>query len=231
MEVDAVIYYVVMDPVRATYEVQNLGWGIEQLTLSALRNVIGSLDLDHTLSSRDNINTQIRAALDTSTQPWGIKVLRVELKNINPPVEIKLTMEKQMTAERTRRAVVTTAEGEKSAAILRAEGEKQSKIVSAEGEKQSAILSAEGFAEAKLKVANAEAQAIQFITQALGANGGAAEYLIAQKYLESLNQIADGANKTVFLPYEAAGVMGSLAGMKELWGAGDSLKAAGRPRA
>ncbi len=220
MEVDAVIYYVIMDPVRATYEVQNLSWGIEQLTLSALRNVIGSLDLDHTLSSRDNINTQIRAALDASTQPWGIKVLRVELKNINPPNEIKLTMEKQMTAERTRRAVVTTAEGEKSAAILRAEGEKQSLIVSAEGAKQSAILSAEGLAEAKLKVANAEAQAIQVISQAIGSSGRPTDYLIAQKYLESLNQIAQNANKTVFLPYEASGVMGSLAGMKELWGAG-----------
>ena len=217
MEVDAVIYYVIMDPVRAIYEVQNLKWGIEQLTLSALRNVIGSLDLDHTLSSRDNINTQIRAALDVSTQPWGIKVLRVELKNINPPSEIKLTMEKQMTAERTRRAVVTTAEGEKAAAILRAEGEKQAKIVSAEGEKQSAILSAEGLAEAKLKVAGAESQAIQLISKAIGDTGNSVQYLIAQKYLESLGQIAANADKTVFLPYEASGVMSSLGGIKEMF--------------
>ena len=113
MEVDAVIYYVMVDPVRATYEVQNLRWGIEQLTLSALRNVIGALDLDHTLTSRDTINTQLRAALDSATQQWGVKVMRIELKNITPPEEIRLTMEKQMTAERTRRAVVTTAEGEK----------------------------------------------------------------------------------------------------------------------
>lgn len=216
MEVDAVIYYVIMDPVRATYEVQNLAWGVEQLTLSALRNVIGSLDLDHTLSSRDNINTQIRAALDVSTQPWGIKVLRVELKNINPPVEIKLTMEKQMTAERTRRAVVTTAEGEKAAAILRAEGAKQSQIVSAEGQKESAILSAEGLAQAKLKVANAEAQSIELITKAIGSTGNSTQYLIAQKYLESLNQIAANAQKTVFLPYEASSAMASLGGIKEL---------------
>ena len=118
---------------RATYEVQNLRWGIEQLTLSALRNVIGQLDLDHTLSSRDTINAQLRAALDTATQQWGVKVMRIELKNITPPEEIRLTMEKQMTAERTRRAVVTTAEGEKSSAILRAEGQKQSQIVNAEG--------------------------------------------------------------------------------------------------
>src|SRR5262249_8907809 len=114
MEVDAVIYYLVADPVRATYEVQNLSWGLEQLTLSALRNVIGQLDLDHTLSSRDTTNTQLRAALDTATQQWGVKVMRIELKNITPPEEIRLTMEKQMTAERTRRAVVTTAEGEKA---------------------------------------------------------------------------------------------------------------------
>ena len=125
MEVDAVIYYVILDPVKSTYEVSNLRWGLEQLTLSALRNVIGGLDLDHTLTSRDMINSQIRAALDASTGPWGVKIMRVELKNINPPEEIKLTMEKQMTAERTRRAVVTTAEGEKAAAILRAEGQKQ----------------------------------------------------------------------------------------------------------
>lgn len=217
MEVDAVIYYVIVDAIRATYEVQNLRWGIEQLTLSALRNVIGSLDLDHTLSSRDNINTQIRSALDVSTQPWGIKVLRVELKNINPPNEIKLTMEKQMTAERNRRAVVTMAEGEKAAAILRAEGLKQSAVVSAEGEKQSAILSAEGQAEAKLKVANAEAQAIQMISQAIGGTGSSTQYLIAQKYLDSLNQIAANADKTVFLPFEASAAMGSLGGIKELF--------------
>jgi regulator of protease activity HflC (stomatin/prohibitin superfamily) len=124
MEVDAVIYFLIVDPVRATYEVQNLGWGLEQMTLSALRNVIGQLDLDHTLSSRDSTNTQLRAALDTATQQWGVKVMRIELKNISPPEEIRLTMEKQMTAERTRRAVVTTAEGEKSSAILRAEGQK-----------------------------------------------------------------------------------------------------------
>ena len=216
MEVDAVIYFLVADPVRATYEVQNLQWGIEQLTLSALRNVIGALDLDHTLTSRDTINTQLRAALDSATQQWGVKIIRVELKNINPPEEIKLTMEKQMTAERARRAVVTTAEGEKSAAILRAEGQKQSKIVSAEGEKQSAILAAEGQAEARLRVAQAESQAIQMIAQALGSLGNPAQYLIAQRYLESLNQIAGNAQKVVFLPFEASGVLSALGGIKEL---------------
>jgi regulator of protease activity HflC (stomatin/prohibitin superfamily) len=216
MAVDAVIYFMIIDPVRATYEVQNLQWGIDQLTLSSLRNVIGSMDLDHTLTSRDTINTQLRSALDASTQQWGVKVMRVELKNINPPAEIKLTMEKQMTAERSRRAVVTTAEGEKSAAILRAEGDKQSRIVSAEGSKQAAILAAEGQAEARLKVAQAEAQAITAVSQAIGNFGSPAQYLIAQKYLETLGQIAADADKTVFLPYEASAAMASLGGIKEL---------------
>jgi regulator of protease activity HflC (stomatin/prohibitin superfamily) len=216
MEVDAVIYYLIADPVRATYEVQNLRWGLEQLTLSALRNVIGQLDLDHTLSSRDATNTQLRAALDTATQQWGVKVMRIELKNITPPEEIRLTMEKQMTAERTRRAVVTTAEGEKASAILSAEGQKQSQIVKAEGSKESAILAAEGQAQARLRVAQAEAQAIELVTKALGTIGNPSQYLIAQKYLESLASIANSAQKIVFLPYEASGIMASLGGIKEL---------------
>ncbi|MGE3178803.1 MAG: SPFH domain-containing protein [Vicinamibacterales bacterium] len=216
MEVDAVIYYVVVDPVRATYEVQNLRWGIEQLTLSALRNVIGALDLDHTLTSRDTINAQLRSVLDSATQQWGIKVMRIELKNITPPEEIRLTMEKQMTAERTRRAVVTTAEGEKSSSILRAEGQKQSQIVTAEGAKQASILAAEGQAEARLRIAQAEAQAIQMVAQAIGGAGNPAQYLIAQRYLESLNAIANDADKLVFMPYEASGVLSSLGGIREL---------------
>src|SRR5204862_952068 len=134
--------------------------------------------------------------------------------NINPPEEIRLTMEKQMTAERSRRAVVTTAEGEKSGSILRAEGERQSSILSAEGAKQSAILAAEGQAEARLRVAQAEAQAITMVSEAI-AGGNPAQYLIAQKYLESMNEIAKNAQKVVFLPYEASGVMSALGSMKE----------------
>jgi regulator of protease activity HflC (stomatin/prohibitin superfamily) len=216
MQVDAVIYFLIVDPIKATYEVASLRWGIEQLTLSALRNVIGSLDLDHTLTSRDTINTQIRAALDNATQPWGVKIIRVELKNINPPDEIKLTMEKQMTAERTRRAVVTTAEGEKAAAILQAEGMKQAKIISAEGERESAILSADGEATARLKVVEAEAKAIELISQALTKVENPGQYLIAQKYLEALKDIASKADSTVFLPYEASGILSSLGGIKQL---------------
>lgn len=216
MEVDAVIYFVIVDPVRATYEVQNLRWGIEQLTLSALRNVIGALDLDHTLTSRDTINAQLRSALDNATQLWGVKIMRIELKNITPPEEIRLTMEKQMTAERTRRAAVTTAEGEKSSAILRAEGQKQSQIVTAEGAKQAAILAAEGQAEARMRLAQGEAQAIQTVAQAIGVAGNPAQYLIAQRYIESLNGIAGNADKLVFMPYEATGVLSSLGGIREL---------------
>lgn len=217
MAVDAVIYYLIVDPVKSVYEVQNLRWGIEQLTLSALRNVIGSMDLDHTLTSRDTTNAQLRSALDVATQPWGVKVLRIELKNINPPQEIKLTMEKQMTAERTRRAAVTTAEGEKSAAILKAEGQKQSRIVSAEGEKQGVILAAEAESERRLKIANAEAQSIQLITQALAGAGNASQYLIAKSYIESLNIIANNAEKVVFMPYEASAVMSSVGSLKEIF--------------
>jgi regulator of protease activity HflC (stomatin/prohibitin superfamily) len=191
MEVDAVIYYLLVDPVRATYEVQNLEMGIEQLTLSALRNAIGSLDLDHTLTSRDEINSQLRAALDAATQQWGVKVVRVELKNIDPPEEIKL--------------------------ILRAEGLKQSAIVSAEGQKQSAILQAEGQAQARLAVAEAEAQALQAIAKGLGEEGNPARYLIARGYLESLTAIAGNAQKTVFLPYEASAAMSAMGAIKELW--------------
>jgi regulator of protease activity HflC (stomatin/prohibitin superfamily) len=216
MEVDAVIYFVVVDPVRATYEVQNLRWGLEQLTLSALRNVIGQLDLDHTLASRDTTNAQLRAALDSATQQWGVKVMRIELKNITPPEEIRLTMEKQMTAERTRRAVVTTAEGEKAAAILRAEGQKQSQIVTAEGSKEAAILAAEGEAAARLRVAQAEAQALEVVAGALGASGQPAQYLIAQRYMQALSAVATDADKLVFMPYEATGVLSSLGGIKEL---------------
>lgn len=217
MSVDAVIYYLIVDPVRATYEVQSLRWGIEQLTLSALRNVIGSMDLDHTLTSRDTINTQLRSALDVSTQQWGVKVMRVELKNITPPNEIKITMEKQMTAERTRRALVTTAEGEKTAAILRAEGEQQAKIVSAEGEKQAAILAAEGQAQAQLRMAEAESKAIEMVGKAVGAKSDPVQFLIAQKYLESLVKLSGSSEKIVFMPYEATGVMGSLGAMKEVF--------------
>ncbi len=217
MEVDCIVYWQIVDPIKAVYEISTLQRGIQQLTLSALRAVIGEMDLDHTLAGRDLINTKLRASLDSATDKWGVKVMRVELRNVVPPEDIRLTMEKQMTAERNRRATILQAEGEKQSAILRAEGQKQSAIVSAEGQKQSAILQAEGQAEARLRVANAEAQAITMITDALKTRAGdPASYLIAMKYLEALRDIAANTQKTVFLPYEATGIMGSLGGIKEM---------------
>jgi regulator of protease activity HflC (stomatin/prohibitin superfamily) len=225
MEVDCVVYWQVLDPVKATYEIAELRRALDQLTLSALRNVIGELDLDHTLTSRDLINTKLRATMDQATDRWGVKVTRVELKNIEPPPEIKQTMEKQMTAERDRRARVTEAEGLKAAAILKAEGEKQSAVVAAQGRKEAAILDAEGHAQALQRVAQGEANAIAAIAQGLGGQGDPTRYLIAVKYLDSLRELSRGAGKTVFLPYEATGVLGALGGIKELLTATDGASA------
>ncbi len=217
MEVDCMVYWQIIDPIKAVYEIAQLKYGIQQLTISALRAVIGEMDLDHTLAGRDQINTKLRASLDAATDKWGVKVMRIELRNILPPEDIRLTMEKQMTAERNRRAVILEAEGQKQSAILRAEGQKQSAIVAAEGQKQSAILEAEGQAEARLRVANAEAQAITLVSESLKTQAGdPATYLIAMKYLESLKEISSNSQKLVFLPYEASGIMGSLGGIKEM---------------
>jgi regulator of protease activity HflC (stomatin/prohibitin superfamily) len=217
MEVDCIVYWQIIDPVKAVYEISTLQRGIQQLTLSALRAVIGEMDLDHTLAGRETINTKLRASLDVATDKWGVKVMRIELRNILPPEDIRLTMEKQMTAERNRRATILQAEGEKASAILRAEGQKQSSIVAAEGNKQSAILQAEGQAEARLRVANAEAQAITVVSESLKTQAGdPATYLIAMRYLESLKDISANAQKLVFLPYETSGIMGSLGGIKEM---------------
>ena len=216
MSVDCVVYFQITDAKSAVYEIANLKYGIEQLTQSSLRAVIGELDLDHTLSGRDLINAKLRGSLDQATDKWGVKVMRVEVRNIVPPEDIRITMEKQMTAERNRRATILLAEGEKQSQILRAEGQKQSAIVSAEGQKQSAILAAEGQAEARMRVANAESEALKIIANALTTSGDPASYLIAMKYLESLKDIAANSQKVVFLPFEATGVMSSLGGIKEL---------------
>ena len=216
MEVDCVVYWQVLDPVKATYEVSDLRRGLDQLTLSGLRNVIGELDLDHTLSSRDPVNTKLRASLDQATDRWGVKVTRVELKNIEPPPDIKQTMEKQMTAERNRRASVTQAEGAKQAAILAAEGEKQAAIVAAEGRREAAILDADGKGQALLRMAQGEAAAIEKITQAIGAHSDPTNYLIAIKYLDTLKEMAKGADKQIYMPYEATGILSSLGGIKQL---------------
>ena len=217
-EINALIYFQIVDPLKSVYEIGNLPNAIEKLTQTTLRNVVGEMDLDECLSSRDTINAKLRAILDDATNKWGVKVNRVELQDINPPLAIRDAMEKQMRAERNRRATILEAEGEKGSQILTAEGQRESDIQRAEGQKQSAILEAEGQAQARIRVAEAEAEAIRLVSDAVKAYAGdPVQYLIAQKYLETLNQMTSGnETKTVFLPYEATGVLGSLGGIKEL---------------
>ena len=155
--------------------------GIVQLTITGMRAVMGDMDLDHTLSQRDQINAKLRIILDEATDKWGVKVTRVDVKNINPPEDVRITMEKQMTAERNRRALVLQAEGDRQAAITRAEGEKQAAVTRAEGEKQSAILAAEGAAEARQRNAQGEAQAIALVAEAMHEHGNPAQYLITTR--------------------------------------------------
>ncbi|HEX8998427.1 MAG TPA: SPFH domain-containing protein [Blastocatellia bacterium] len=218
--VDSVIYWQITDPGKAVYEINDLVGSIIQLTITAMRNVIGELDLDHALSSRDTINSRLRVTLDDATHKWGVKVTRVELKNINPPEDVRITMEKQMTAERNRRAVVLQADGEKQAAITRAEGEKQAAITRAEGEKQSAILQAQGAAEARLTAAAAEAESIRHIAVGItGGQGNPAQYLIMMKYIESLREMAKSGNsKVIFMPFETSSVLSSIGAFKEVFG-------------
>jgi len=218
--VDSVIFWQITDPAKAVYEVNDLIGGIIQLTITAMRNVIGELDLDHALSSRDTINSKLRVVLDDATHKWGVKVTRVELKNINPPEDVRITMEKQMTAERNRRAVVLQADGEKQAAITRAEGEKQAAITRAEGEKQSAILQAQGAAEARLTAATAESESIRRIAESItGGQGNPAQYLIMMKYIESLREMSRSSNaKVVFMPVETSSVLSSIGAFKEVFG-------------
>src|SRR5881296_627 len=219
VEIDALIYSQITDPVRATYEIANLPDAIEKLTQTTLRNVIGEMELDHVLSSRDTINAKLREILDEATHKWGAKVSRVELKDINPPRDIRDAMEKQMRAERDRRAAILTAEAEKQSRILQAEGIRQSEINQAEGQKQAKILAAEAEANARLKVADAEAQAIERITSAIkGTGGDPARYLIAIRYIEALKEMVTSpqSNKVIYLPYEATGVLSSLGGIREM---------------
>jgi regulator of protease activity HflC (stomatin/prohibitin superfamily) len=215
MNVDAVIYYQITDPAKSIYEIADLGNAIRQLTITSLRNVMGELMLDETLTSRETVNTKLQGVLDEATDKWGVKVNRVELKNIEPPSEIQDAMAKQMKAERERRAVVTEAEGRKQAVILQAQGERDAAITEAEGQKRSAILEAEGEAEARLKIAQAEAEAINRVSGVLGETS-AANYLIALKYLESLEKISGGQATKVFLPFEASGILGAIGGIREM---------------
>ena len=218
IEIDAMLYFQVTDPVRATYEIASLPTAIQKLTQTTLRNVIGELDLDECLVSRDLVNTKLRGILDEATDKWGVKVNRVELQDISPPPEIQKAMEQQMRAERDRRAKILEAEGEKKAAILEAEGVRESEIKRAEGAKKAAILIAEGEAQARIETATAEKEAIERVTEAIKiAKGDPANYLIAVRYIEALKEMVSGQNnKVVYLPYEATGILSSIGGIKDM---------------
>ncbi len=211
MQIDTVIYFEITDPKLYTYGVEHPLTAIENLTATTLRNIIGDLELDQTLTSRDVINTKMRSILDEATDPWGIRINRVELKNIMPPREIQEAMEKQMKAERERRESILKAEGEKKSAILLAEGEKESAILRADAEKQVRILEAEGQAEAILKVQQATAEGIKLINEA-----GASEQVIRIKALEAFQAAADGKATKIIIPSEIQGLAGLAAGLTEV---------------
>jgi regulator of protease activity HflC (stomatin/prohibitin superfamily) len=215
IDIDAVLYYRVADPQKATYSIQNLPYALETLTRTTLRNIVGDMELDQTLASRESINRQMREVIEDASIGWGVDVTRVELQAIEPPRDIQQSMELQMRAERERRAAVTQAEGGKRAAILEAEGVRESQIRRAEGEKEAAILRAQGLAEARLAVADAESEALRRIASALP-ESQASMYLLGMKYLEALPILAQGKGSTIFLPAEATGVMGALGGLREL---------------
>ena len=218
MQINALLYFQIVDPFKTVYEINNLPNAIEKLTQTTLRNIIGEMELDQTLTSRDTINTKLRGVLDDATNKWGIKVNRVELQDITPPSSVLQAMEKQMQAERNKRAAILTSEGDKQSQILQSEGDKAATINRAEADKQQAILRAEGEATARIRKAEAEAIAIAKITEAVGKSTNPANYLLAQKYIQMLNEVAHGdKTKTVFLPYEATNLMGSIGGIRELF--------------
>ena len=219
MQINALLYFQIVDPFKSVYEINNLPNAIEKLTQTTLRNIIGEMELDQTLTSRDTINTKLRAVLDDATNKWGVKVNRVELQDITPPESVLQAMEKQMQAERNKRATILTSEGEKEKQRLLSEGEKAAIVNKAEAAKQQAILNAEGEATARIRKAEAEAIAIQKITDAVGQSTNPANYLLAQKYIAMMQQVATQAKgtKMVYLPYEATNLLGSIGGIKDLF--------------
>lgn len=222
MRIDTVVYYQITDPKLYAYGVDNPIMAIENLTATTLRNIIGDLELDSTLTSRETINTKMRATLDEATDPWGIKVNRVELKNIIPPTEIQNAMEKQMKAERQRRESILRAEGEKASKILVAEGQKESQILAAEGEKQAAILHAEAVKEAKIREAEGQAQAILAVQKAEAEGirmineAAPGEGVITIKSLEAFQKVADGQATKIIIPSDIQGLAGLATSAGEL---------------
>jgi len=223
---DGVVFYQVLDAAKAAYEVNNLEFAILNLTMTNLRTVMGSMDLDELLSKRDEINARLLLVVDEATSPWGLKVIRIEIKDIAPPKDLVDSMARQMKAERDKRAAILVAEGERQAAILAAEGQKQAAILEAEGRKESAFRDA----EARERLAQAEARATLMLSEAIGkGNVQAINYFVAQKYVEALGKLATAPNEKVLLmPLDTSGLVGTLAGVAEL--AREAMNKAG-PRA
>jgi len=212
--VDGIVFYQVIDASRAAYEVQNLHAAVINITMTNIRTAIGALDLDETLSKRDEINERLLRVLDAATEAWGTKITRVELKDVRPPEDVQISMAKQLTADRERRAAVLKADGIKQAAILEAEGQKQAQILAAEGR----LAAAQRDAEARERLAEAEAKATAYVSKAVAeGNVQALNYFVAQKYVEAMSQIGQSANaRLVLMPMETSGLVGAIAGIAEL---------------
>ena len=216
--INALLYFQIVEPIKAVYEIDNLPNAIEKLTQTTLRNVIGELELDETLTSRDTINSKLRAVLDDATNKWGVKVNRVELQDITPPESVRRSMEQQMQAERERRAKVLEARGQKESMILQSEGEKESQINQAEAERQTQILKAQGEADARVLQATAEAEAIRKVAEAIATTKtDPATYMLVNRYIETLKEVASGQDsKVVYLPYESSNLMSALGALTDL---------------
>jgi regulator of protease activity HflC (stomatin/prohibitin superfamily) len=214
VRVDGVAYFQVFDAPAAVYEVHNLEDAIVNLTITNLRTVLGSMDLDEMLSKRDEINSELLSVVDLATNPWGVKITRIDIKDISPPPDLVESMARQMKAEREKRAAILSAEGKRQAAILEAEGQKQSRILEAEGQKEASYLEA----EARERMAQAEANAVEMVSKSIAdGNVNAINYFVAQKYVEALGQLAASPNnKVTLMPLEATGVLGSIAGIAEI---------------
>ncbi|MCL2337527.1 MAG: SPFH/Band 7/PHB domain protein [Firmicutes bacterium] len=214
--IDTVVFYQITDPAKAVYEIQSLKKGIEYLAITTIRDIVGKMDLDSTFSSRDSINLQLREILDEATDKWGCKIDRVEIKDINPPQDIRDAMEKQMNAERNKRALILQAEGQKQSAITVAEGEKEAKILEAEADRESKIRRAQGEAEAIIKIAEAKAREIEMVYTAIK-SAQPDDKLIAIKSLEALQDVAKGEANKIFIPFEATASLASLGAIKEMF--------------
>ena len=218
IRIDALLYFQITDATKSVYEIANLPDAIEKLTQTTLRNVIGEMELDQCLTSRDNINNKLCSILDLACDKWGVKIGRVELQDIVPPQEIQDAMEKQMKAERNRRAQILESEGAKKSQILESEGFRDAQINQAQGLKQSDILKAQGEAEAKVKIAEAEAKSIQIVSDQIIQKGDPINYLVTIRYIDTLEKMVSGKdNKVIYIPYEATGILSSIGSIKNLF--------------